>query len=99
MAHLSRSQRPPVRKSLSPSRRHCLHDGSVFLAMETPLHPSSLLGTAAVVGLRRLIGDAGYFQTVGLQGPDGRLTSRTRALHEHVHLFHAEFLGGLLGSV
>src|SRR5256886_14768393 len=65
------------------------------------LDPAPLRRTAAVVRLRRDIGNGADLEAGGLQRPDGGLTARTRALHEHVDLLHAVLLrlaGGVLGG-
>src|SRR5438067_11730226 len=65
------------------------------------LDPAPLRRTAAVVRLRRDVGNGADLEAGGLQRPDGGLTARTRALDEHVDLLHAVLLrlaGGVPGG-
>src|SRR5690606_7218919 len=63
-----------------------------------PLDPAPLGRTAAVVRLRRDVGDRADLEAGGLQRTDRGLPAGTGALHEHVHLLHA-VLGGLARGV
>src|SRR3990167_5232263 len=98
MAHLTVSQRVPLRKSFMPSRRHSLHFGPMNRDMAVLLDPALLLGAAAVVRQRRHVLDRADVETRRLQGTDRALTARTGTLDAHVDLAHAELarLGGAL---
>src|SRR6478735_4183053 len=65
------------------------------------LDPAPLGRTAAVVRLRRDIGNRTDLEAGGLQGTDRGLAARARALDEHVDLLHTVLLrlaGGVLGG-
>src|SRR5258705_1141052 len=65
------------------------------------LDPAPLGRTAAVVRLRRDIGNRPDLEAGGLQRPDRGIAARTRALHGHADLIHAVLLrlaGGVLGG-
>src|SRR5215208_7044420 len=51
--------------------------------------PPPLAGAAAVVCLGGDVAHSGDLEPGGLQGADGGLAARTRALHEDLHLLHA----------
>src|SRR5699024_815056 len=65
------------------------------------LDATTLRRTAAVVRLGRHVGDRADLEAGGLEGTDGGLAARTRALDEDVDLLHAVLLrlaGGVLGG-
>src|SRR5262249_30854440 len=77
---------------------------AALLALRRPvacqLDPSPLLLTDAVVRLRRDVLDAENLETRRLQRPDRGLTSRARALDEHLDLLQAvlhPLAGGRVG--
>src|SRR5918997_6708493 len=61
------------------------------------LDPAPLAWAAAVVCLRSDVAHAGDLETGGLQGADGGLAARPRALDEDLHLLHA-LLDALAGG-
>src|SRR5660398_193481 len=113
MAHLSVMQRSPLRYSLSPSRRHCLHCGDVSLAISrlsevlfvytcSPtllLHAASLLGATSVVRGRCIVLHAGHFQACGLQCADSRLSSAPGTLHMNLNLLQPMLHAGVSGTI
>src|SRR5512134_469022 len=96
MAHLSVKHFSPLRKSFSPSRRHCRHFASRFLAtwvLLGILNATFLRGTAAVVRYRRHVGYLRDLEAGRVERAHRRLAPRSRALDMHLEVLHAALLG------
>src|SRR5665647_1679209 len=96
-AHLSVRQRSPLRKSLTASRRHCLHCGDVSFATWTFLDPATLTRTAPVVRYRRHVFDTDDLEAGGLERAYRGLAARARPAHEDLYLLKA-VIHALLGT-
>src|SRR5699024_661060 len=68
------------------------YNGPFCSPLSLLLDATTLRRTAAVVRLRRHVGDRADLEAGGLEGTDGGFAARTRALDEHVDLLHAVLL-------
>src|SRR3954468_10642883 len=100
MEHLSVKHFSPLRKSFSPSRRHCRHLGSTLRATcNSFLDAAALRRTAAVVRDRGNVGDRSDLHAERIQRADSRLTTRAWALDPHFQILHTTLQSGLASSL
>src|SRR2546421_7725129 len=100
MGHLGESHLAPFRYSFIFSRRQSLQSAPVYRAIcQYSSDPAPLRGPAAVVRNWCDVLDRPDLQAGRLQGPDGGLPPRTRALDEHVNLAHPVLHGPPCGGL
>src|SRR5690606_9840431 len=90
---LSSGLTPLFRNRSVPSRRASLHVGPLYLAIS--LYSTSLRRPAAVVRNRRDVLDLSDSETDRVQCANRGFPARSRPLHAHLEILHAEVLGGV----